>query len=127
MSFHLLLCNFCVVESTLCYWSMVFACRQTLLSLIPFKLIWFHEFFSHGVATTIMTQMKNGLFITINFRWTWFFFYILLHPSKCKGFFNVYTNRQIGFFIHVPTWHGERKAWEVFFYQFYAHFIGKDC
>jgi len=36
-------------------------------------------------------------------------------------------NRRMGFFIHVPTWHGEWKVLEVFLYQFYAHFIGKGC
>ncbi len=41
--FRPLSCNFCIVESTLCYQSMMFTHWQTLSSLMTFELIWFCE------------------------------------------------------------------------------------
>lgn len=67
------------------------------------------------------------IFIMMSSQWTCFFLYILLHLSKCKGFFNVYSNRWMCFFNYVSTWHREWKALEVLFCQFYIHFIGRDC
>jgi hypothetical protein len=43
MSFCPLSYNLRIIESTLCYWSMVSTHCQMLSSLTPLKLIWFHS------------------------------------------------------------------------------------
>jgi hypothetical protein len=57
------------------------------------------DVFSHGVATIVTTHAKDNLY----HDW---FSVDMFFPLSIKVL-GVYINMRMGFFINVPTWHGE--------------------
>ncbi len=106
-------CKFQVVELTLCYQSMVFACLQTLSLSTSFKLILFCGLlFLMGLCDNCDSIERWSLLPSIPGG----------HVSPFR-FWNVYISKQTDFFIDVPTWNEEWKAFETLLFQFCVHFI----
>ncbi len=63
---------------------------------------------SRGVVATIMTQTKDGFYRDQ-------FLMDIFLPLAIEVF-EFLHQQEDGFFIDVPTWHGEQKALEIFIY-----------
>ncbi len=66
MSFCTLPYNFHVIELTLCYQLMVFACEQTLSSSTPLQLIWFYGLIFLARLLRLLQLKHKTLFVMID-------------------------------------------------------------